>query len=254
MAEYLYPGVYVVETASGSKAIEGVPTSTASFVDSRALLQRLSNLLPPDWTEENESDPGIALLALSAWLAEMVVHRAERLPERGVMLGARIAAAVLTLMSEREQPQGSVLTNVRFFAGQLLNADDLRIGVDYRSPQADSNARQRLCFGIVCGLEVNVNEDGDSPSLNVAPGYALNKEGRAIVLAERIALPLPATLHSAAVIARRKCCAAASIILIHGLACEVLVVDEPKEDDLTLSRLEKTSEGWRVTRPSERSS
>lgn len=42
-------------------------------------------LLPvhaPDWTDHNVSDPGITLLEILAWVAEMDVFRADRVPER----------------------------------------------------------------------------------------------------------------------------------------------------------------------------
>lgn len=36
----------------------------------------------PEWTDFNESDPGIALLQLSAWLTESVLYQLNRVPER----------------------------------------------------------------------------------------------------------------------------------------------------------------------------
>ena len=36
----------------------------------------------PEWTDYNESDPGITLVQLMAWLADMVIYRLNRVPEK----------------------------------------------------------------------------------------------------------------------------------------------------------------------------
>ena len=36
----------------------------------------------PDWTNHNPSDPGVTLVELFAWLAEMLIYRANRVPDR----------------------------------------------------------------------------------------------------------------------------------------------------------------------------
>lgn len=41
---------------------------------------RIPNYLP-EWTDLNESDPGVALLQLQTWLAESILYRLNRLPE-----------------------------------------------------------------------------------------------------------------------------------------------------------------------------
>jgi hypothetical protein len=46
--------------------------------EARALVPTLA----PTWTDHNPSDPGIMLLELFSWLAEMVVYRIDRVPER----------------------------------------------------------------------------------------------------------------------------------------------------------------------------
>jgi hypothetical protein len=45
--------------------------------DARALIPTLA----PGWTDHNASDPGIVLVELFAWLAEMVLYRIDRVPE-----------------------------------------------------------------------------------------------------------------------------------------------------------------------------
>src|SRR5262249_20226791 len=39
----------------------------------------------PAWTDHNASDPGIMLVELFAWLAEMMLYRANRVPQRHVV-------------------------------------------------------------------------------------------------------------------------------------------------------------------------
>jgi len=46
--------------------------------DARALIPSLA----PDWTDHNPSDPGIVLVELLAWLAEIVLYRIDRVPAR----------------------------------------------------------------------------------------------------------------------------------------------------------------------------
>ena len=41
----------------------------------------------PGWTDHNPGDPGITLLELFAWLAEMLVYQADQLPpDREIIL------------------------------------------------------------------------------------------------------------------------------------------------------------------------
>ncbi|WP_028066668.1 putative baseplate assembly protein [Solirubrobacter soli] len=49
------------------------------------LLEQARSLIPrytPEWTDHNETDPGIALLQLHAWLAEQMLYRLNQVPER----------------------------------------------------------------------------------------------------------------------------------------------------------------------------
>lgn len=36
----------------------------------------------PEWTDQNESDPGMALVQLFAWLSEMIIYRLNKVPEK----------------------------------------------------------------------------------------------------------------------------------------------------------------------------
>jgi hypothetical protein len=46
--------------------------------EARSLIPRYA----PEWTDHNESDPGITLVELFAWMSEMLLYRVNRVPER----------------------------------------------------------------------------------------------------------------------------------------------------------------------------
>jgi uncharacterized phage protein gp47/JayE len=89
----------------------------APNLDDRTFAQIVSEaktLIPryaPEWTDHNESDPGITMVQLFAWMTEMLLYRVNRIPERnyieflrllGVeLLPARPARAELTFTLSR---------------------------------------------------------------------------------------------------------------------------------------------------------
>ena len=126
MPEYLVPGVYVCEVAAGAKPIEGVSTSTAPFVSN--VIKQLRILLQPvgpEWSERNDDDRESALLEVLAFIVESLASRNERVPERGVVHGSRLAAAALAPIAGSECARESVLCHVRFH--EKLHADSLML-------------------------------------------------------------------------------------------------------------------------------
>jgi baseplate J-like protein len=87
-------------------------------LDDRTYAQIVSEaktLIPryaPEWTDHNESDPGITLMQLFAWMTEMLLYRVNRIPERNYIeflrllgierLPARPASAELTFTLARK--------------------------------------------------------------------------------------------------------------------------------------------------------
>src|SRR5690242_7803887 len=64
----------------------------------RKLLERIPRYLP-EWTDYNESDPGVTLIELFAWLSEQLFFEMSRVPERSYikflkLLGQELRAAV----------------------------------------------------------------------------------------------------------------------------------------------------------------
>src|SRR2546423_12835686 len=63
-------------------------------------------VVAPEWTDHNDSDPGIAMIQLFAWLSEQVGYRLNQVPEKSYieflkLVGVRLrpAAAAQTLMT-----------------------------------------------------------------------------------------------------------------------------------------------------------
>jgi hypothetical protein len=52
-----------------------------TYADFVARARAAIPVLAPDWTDHNPSDPGIVLVELFAWLAEMLVYRTDQLPD-----------------------------------------------------------------------------------------------------------------------------------------------------------------------------
>jgi hypothetical protein len=79
MVERLYPGVYVTEIPCHAKPIEGVATSTAHTGPLHAAARQalLPRELAPAWTQHNDSDPGVTLLQVFAWLSELTLFAAQ---------------------------------------------------------------------------------------------------------------------------------------------------------------------------------
>ncbi|MBC5783434.1 baseplate J/gp47 family protein [Ramlibacter sp. USB13] len=93
----------------------------------------------PEWTQLGESDPGVTLVELFAFLTESLLYRANRVPEvsRGKflrLLGLPLAPAapargLVTLRSERPDPRTeTVLPGTELRAGQV--AFRMRDGID----------------------------------------------------------------------------------------------------------------------------
>jgi len=83
-----------------------------SFDDLVAEARRLIPRYAPEWTDHNETDPGITLVQLFAWLSEMLIYKLNQVPERNYvkflqLLGlelepARPARAELTFTLARD--------------------------------------------------------------------------------------------------------------------------------------------------------
>ena len=82
MPEYLAPGVYVEEVDSEVKPIPGIPTSIdpAALESLAADFRKAMQTSVPGWTDPPESDPGVTLVEMFAFVAESPVTYAHVFP------------------------------------------------------------------------------------------------------------------------------------------------------------------------------
>jgi hypothetical protein len=168
MPEYVYPGVYVEEIGAGIRPIPPVPLDDEALRSIAAELRRAVAAYAPEWTStgSNESDPGITLLELFAFLGESLRFRST---------GAC---------------SGAVVTRPEFFAGRLLDAAALSLEQDYQREKRRRHNLALIGSGVVSGLGVEIVPDSGSGSSRVAvePGYAIDPRG------EELSIPCPVTL------------------------------------------------------------
>lgn len=243
MPEYLAPGVYVVEIPTAPKPIEGVSTSTERVVGVEVSggVRRLIDRLHAG-SETPDKDLAKALLDLLAWAADTLARALDQLENEAWLPTAGLTAAVLALATKiRSPPDGGAIKRIRYFEGQLLDPDDLRVTVDYLR----NKRRPHFAPGIADGFEVSVQAEGEGSTIKVSPGYAVDNRGRTIVLIEPLTLTSSLAAKHACVVMRPGQRHPPSMPL-RALADWFLIVEEPERDDLLLECLEKTSRGWRV--------
>ena len=194
MPEYLQPGVYVDEMESGVKPIPGVATSSdGATLEALAVeLRRVMRTHVPAWTELNESDPGITLIEIFAFLAEGLSFRADPMPDRGSSAVRRAAAALAALRRDRG-PCGESLERPSFFDGRLLDAATLTAEQDYHREKLRRHNRALVGYGVVSGLEVRVEPASGSGGdrVVVEPGYAIDRTGEEVPMPCVARLPPP---------------------------------------------------------------
>ena len=245
MPEYLSPGVYVEEIDAGIKPIPGVSTS----LDGPALenlateFRRAMRTSVPGWTEINESDPGVTLLEIFAFLSEGLLYRANHVPERGRAAASR-AIAALTGLGRPCEPGSGSLRRPSFFSGQLLDAATLAAEQDYHREKLRRHNLAVLGCGVVSGLAVRV-EGGDSAGsrVMVEPGCAIDPRGEQICLGSAVTLAIRAQGDSAFVTLRyweRVCEAVVEEACVIGIRTDVVA------PALGLARLVRVDGRWQV--------
>src|SRR5258708_7823109 len=66
------------------------------FEDIVAELRRRIPNYTPEWTDHNESDPGITLIQLFAWVADMLLWRLNQVPEKNFRKFLQLVGISLT--------------------------------------------------------------------------------------------------------------------------------------------------------------
>lgn len=149
----------------------------------------------PDWTDANDADPGVALLALLAFAAESLEARGGALPDRGRMLAARLARAALALSGETGPVSACAPARNRYYAGRLLAVEDFQLEQDYFRRRLRRHNRALHGAGVVSGLQVSVHPGDGEPGqrIVVQPGIAIAADGEEIEVCREASASLPET-------------------------------------------------------------
>jgi hypothetical protein len=160
------------------------------------LLRMLLDRIPvrvPGWTDGSDGDPGITLVALFAYLVDRLDGLQTPLPDATRAALARIGARLVAL-DRAEGPvdvPNDALERLEYFNGRLLSADDLETEQDYFRTKLRRLQRAALTVGVISGLELSVSDDADgTPSVVIAPGFALDRAGELIEVCEPASIPL----------------------------------------------------------------
>jgi hypothetical protein len=145
----------------------------------------------PDWTDHDDSDPGVTLLQLFAFLTDTLRYHADRIPERGRMSAIRLAQSALALAGT--EAASGALVRPRYFAGQRVGADDFRLEQDYFRSRLRRLNRALYGSGIVQGLDVSIQAGGSGDQVVIRPGLAIDRSGEEIDVATVATVVLPAT-------------------------------------------------------------
>src|SRR5712671_604066 len=167
----------------------------AAYGDIAATLRARVDAHAPEWTDNNESDPGILLLELFAFITESLLYRQNLIPDRGRSSAARLATFAQALADRTTGAPDHTLVRPRYFAGQLLGADDFSLEQDYFRHRLRRLNREVIGAGVVRGLGVSVQPDdsGTGQRVVVEPGFAIDPHGEEIEACGAATAALPPT-------------------------------------------------------------
>ena len=99
-----------------------------SYSEIVAEAMRLIPRYCPEWTNHNPSDPGIAILELTAWMTELLLYRINRVPEKNYV-------AFLNMLGVRLRPPQPARGLVTFDLVEGADRQSIREGTQIASPQ-----------------------------------------------------------------------------------------------------------------------
>src|SRR3954451_13515107 len=107
----------------------------------RLVQQRL-----PEWSDHNVSDPGVTLIELFAWMADQLLYRLNRVPDRNYV-------KFLELIGVRLFPPRAARTAVTFRL-TAPQATDVRIPADTQITTVRSAERDAVTFSTASDLTI----------------------------------------------------------------------------------------------------
>jgi len=230
--------------------------SEAAYRSIADALRRQVDAEAPDWTRSNDSDPGVVMLKLFAFLTEQLIYRTNETPERARPIALRLAQSALRIADGCPAASSGALQRVHYFTGQLLGAADFEQEQGYIRERLRRLNRELHGSGIVRGLEVSVrpSETGTGDMVVVEPGFALAPNGEEIevpVVATEELPPRGQHLHLNLRHAERPSRPTSSgsdepefsrIEETFSISLEA----SPADDGLALARLRRDGSGWRT--------
>jgi len=159
--------------------------------------------------------------------------------------------------------ESKALQRLRFFTGQALTIEGLKLEQDYFREKLKRHNRTLHGFGIVSGLGVNVKRG----AIIVAPGLALDCEGNELVVSSAQSLPV-ATIESSSSAfvslhyVEEETDLASAATITESVALEIAHENYNRghrhlrarwlacgqAHPLTIAKLRRSSQGWRVER------
>ena len=103
----------------------------------------------PEWTNFNKSDPGITLIHLFAWMAEMIIYRLNRVPEKNYL-------AFLDLMGIQRQPPQPANTVLQFQLSDKTDSQLVKAGT--RVSTRPTGDRKATAFETIRGSSPRVEQ------------------------------------------------------------------------------------------------
>jgi hypothetical protein len=203
----------------------------------------------PDWTGRVDSDPGVTLVELFAFVAESLLSRADLSPRARTRLDDVLAR--LERAGDSRCEDGTLSRN-RFFAGKLLTADDLDQEQSYQRTKHRRHNRLLHGVGIIRGLGVSLEPGtaGGDPIVVVSPGVAIAPDGEELVLCERVTSDVchgESICHVTAALAERPSDATPDGEHSHiEESAEIAVFADVPPGHLGIARLLNDSGTWRV--------
>ena len=155
-----------------------------------ALVRALTEVMrvhAPGWTDPNDSDPGVTILEMFAYLADDLRFRGAPSAERAAAAARAIAA--LQNLTNTGLPSGgtasgievwSGITRPNYFAGRLLTVDALREEQQFHIDTHRRHLRLMHGWGVVTGLTVAV--ESDHTTIHVEAGVAVDPLGNELAL------------------------------------------------------------------------
>jgi len=134
----------------------------------------------------------VTMLQVLAFALEVLQYRQASPDPHARVLERDVAARAAALAAALDDPGDDCgLARVNYFTGMILGSDDFSAEQEYFRNRLPRLNRLLHGSGVVTGLEVTVAGTAGSASATIAPGFALDRAGNELCVANPLALALP---------------------------------------------------------------